>query len=788
VSEESVVSEAPWQAETPFEDAPAFEAPAPPPPTQPDGLVTPFLSEYFAGEVSVPVAPEREDLLELLHELHDEEFDELLFELADEAAAAYSDSRPGEHAEPGAAPERAEAFMHAYLAPLQQEAEQTLDAMAEAAADRPAMTDHELDELFARFAPANESLSPVFEDFLGGVFDKVKKVASAGLKLAKDFALGPFLFQIKRLLPAVLKRVLRFGLDKLPKTYRPLASRLARRLLGPVAGEHAAEEDSEHAQPATADVAEMQLEFDLATASLLFASDPVEGEVAVAELVGEAEAAESDAIASLHQARARFVDEIISLEDGEDPTPVVQRFLPAALPILRPIIATIGKDRLVRIASPLVAKLIARFVGKEGSKALAQAIVKAGLSLVGLEAPPEREREAAGAALAATVEDTVRELGELDEVVFEDDDLFEAAVYEAFERAAGANLPQELLKPEARETATIDGAWSLTPEGPVKCYKKHTHALEVTVTPQMARQIVTWGGTPLADALRVRTGGDEPVRAVAHLYEAIPGTRLAVIARHERIPGDAATAIHPLTPETAGMLFREPGLGRSVGEEFEEDPAYIAAGQRFVRLELPGAPPGPPRASAARKVARPTQVNVTLNFRPARRQITVYLFLAEREAQEIVTRIKGGATPGAVAALLLAPARAAFERMLRGQDRAHLRPVYEDELSPRRVRRGFRRSLRVVARGAGGFLRGLRLASWTHRALVGHAGLAREFAAAAASERDGVTVVVRLQQIPGLDALGRALRGGSPSRGQRRDVRLGEPQRAVVEVVAGFRR
>jgi hypothetical protein len=774
---ESSLNRGRWQPESPFEDIPTFEvSPAPIPSA--GGTDTPFLAEYFVGEVSTPVSADRDELLELVHELYDAEFDALVAELG-EAAVAASEAA-------GAPPERREAFVRHYLAPLQREAERVLDAVAQAAGDRDLATvgEGELEELFDAAEPAATDLSSLFEDFLGGLVKKVKAVAKKGLDIAKKAAgsllpINAILGRLKGLVRPLLERVLKFALDKLPPALRPMASRLARKLLGR-AGLEAEEPGLDEEGAATADVAAIQQEFDLAAASLLFAVDPVEGEVAVAELASEVDAEDSDVIDRLQQARERFASEIVALEPGADPQPVIERFVPAILPLVKTGIGLIGRQRVVNFLARYLAKLIARYVGQQGAKALSRAIVDAGLRLVSLEAPPEVEQQAAGSALAATVEDTVRRLGELDEFALDDETLLEGAIYEAFEEAAAANLPQALLKPQVREAAGVNGVWTPLPLGGVKAYKRYSRPLETTVTPQIARRLPSWGGVPLADVLRARYEVEGPVRAVAHLYEAIPGTRLARIARQEGSRTDrlaGSSEFHPLTPQAAGMLFGEPGLGRTVGEAFEDDPTYIAAGQRFFRLEVPGA-----RRAAA--PAQPSRVRVVLNLRPAKREIVARLYFSERDAQQIAARINSGADPATVAGLVLAPARASLAQTLRGQGGA-LRPIGEDELFPRRLRGTVRRGLRWIARTAPRVLRGLRLAEWAHQAILGSAGFAREFATAAASERDGVTVVVTFERLPGLDTLGRLLRHGEPNLPQLRGVAVGAPERTSVRVVAG---
>src|SRR4029078_10294372 len=97
-------------------------------------------------------------------------------------------------------------------------------------------------------------------------------------------------------------------------------------------------------------------------------------------------------------------------------------------------------------------------------------------------------------------------------------------------------------------------------------------SLCVTIAPHMAEEVERCEGVPLSDYLQDQLGvpeGDE-VEAEMYLYEALPGTAIADIARSETdTPGlgapDEATLsqFHPLTRNAAAILLGgKPGLGR----------------------------------------------------------------------------------------------------------------------------------------------------------------------------------------------------------------------------------
>jgi hypothetical protein len=739
-------------------------------------LETPFVAEYWTGEDGGVVSPATQELVELLETLWDHEFDELTERLSHEAASAVDERLPeGEESTDPVARER---FVRAYLEPLGREAERLLETVADTVARHDAMslTEEELDAVLAPLEVGETHLSPTFEGFLGGLLDKAKKLAKGAVKIAKKgiAAVGKLmpinivLGKLKALARPLLERVLRYALGRLPPALRPAASQLAKRFLK--IGE-LDETSDEVEQPATADVRVIQQEFDLAAASLLFAADETEGELAIAETAMEAQGAGDDATARLDAARQRFIDEVT---EGEDPVAAMEHFLPAIMPVARIAIGIIGRERVVAFLARYLAKLIERYVGREGSAPLSRAIVDAGLRMVTLEAPSETEREAAGAALAATVEDTVHRLAELGELDVADEELLAHDTYHAFEAAAAANMPPATLQPKLRPTAHLDGTWILMPpRRRAKRYKKYSRVVRTKITPQVARQLTTFGGTSL-EAFLSEHGASGTVDAQAHLYEAIPGTtleRLTALERDGAGPDQGEADYHPLSTEAAGFLLGEPGLGRDVSPEFLADPDQIAVGQRFVRLELEGAPR---QALAVRR--RRSRVHVPIDLRSGR-EIRLQLFFGEDDAQRLAAEINRGGDAAAVLAAVKAAVGPGLQRALAGRIRRRVRFVSEDQLPGPRPR--WLARLNTLVQRLGPTVEG-----WLAKAIAAHAPFTKQFAEAAAADADGVTVIVRFENVGGLDALGRAARLRAPAGAPQ----LGAPERSSIEIVAGFRR
>ncbi len=122
-------------------------------------------------------------------------------------------------------------------------------------------------------------------------------------------------------------------------------------------------------------------------------------------------------------------------------------------------------------------------------------------------------------------------------------------------------------------------------------YRRYTRVLSARITPTIARQIRVFGGTTLEAFLRDHYGITGEVTVPAQLYEALPGATLGRIAAHERRTTGLGRAhahwkLQPLTPEAAGLLFGEPGLGRAVDPRYLARPERIAVGERFYHLEL----------------------------------------------------------------------------------------------------------------------------------------------------------------------------------------------------------
>jgi len=776
---------------------------------------SPFPSIYELENPLEPqgiVAPEMEEYVAFLNELYDEEFNDAIADLADEATEIYQNQFESEYGDPVLQKREASYLLETHFNPLVSESEAFVEGLTHELEqhDLDAISASEMDRIIDQYEPEFEGFLKKLRKKARGAFNKLKKKVkdtakavgrkfrNAGEKIKEGFQKGGrrILKFLRKLVKPLINRILKFALNSLPSKYRKPAQNLHKRLFGKEVSEL---EIFEAEEEATQNIATIQNEFDEQVAELLFAKSEADMDATVAHYEAEAQQiVADDAVDQLNRARADFIDQISQLEEGEDPTPVVENFIPGIMTALRLGLRLIGRQRIVKFLAKLIAKLIRKFVGKKYAPLLSQAIANLGIRLLlGNEVMPEDEANIAGAAVAATVEDTVRQVAALPDYVLDNEELLEGFVLEAFEKAAAANLPPVLSEstyekhPELRETSKIRGTWLLHPLNRRRKrynYKKYSRIAEVNITPEIARTVKTFCGVPLSVFLRDRLGlvPGRPVKARIHLYEAIPGTRLGQICQSEtHVSGlgtaEARSQLHPLTPEAAGMILGESGLGREVSHKYLDHQPTTAVGQRFYYLEIPGAHPQMMPTPEGETVARhASEVNVVIDF-PAN-QLRTFVFLSEADAQSIAVKLRRRAPIGMVIAQLHSIFSPKLKVVLSGQFAGHVKiihgavtPEYARgpalKLLPQAVTERFTQQ---VTDWLGVFFSNY-LKQYPQNLITA----AEDFA-------DGITLTARLNDPPGLSTLGRALRG-EPISLYSFNFSDGMPE-ANVHVSAGFSR
>lgn len=534
-----------------------------------------------------------------------------------------------------------------------------------------------------------------------GVVDLAKKglgTVVAGVKGIGKHLIGPLLAKLKRaglgLLKGVLKKLLRPLTNILPAQIRPFVPMITKALgIGEFTGESTQPESTFE----TGFASEMARTFDEEVAAMLFAptaedsvleenyfENPTGSETfgtyetfeafesfehlesfesfESLESVGVGESGTGeDALAQLNDARAKLAAELMEYT-GENPVGPIQEFLPAVLAV-RPLIKlglkiTGARDKLIELLSQPLAALIRKILGPANIKRISaivakpdKVIARAGVGLaftaLGLETSNQLETSALpGEALASAVEATVnRVLDELSAEELGDPLQVSAAVQRAFAEAAAAYLPDRVLRgdlPE-RETANEGGMWVLMPRSTAPRYRfrKYSRVFAIPIPRRSARQ-VTWSDGGTLEQYLLDLGVNRwPVRAELDLYETMPGTSVGHFTRDETLPSGEAPSdfeYQELTPEVAGILLGEPGLGRRVPRTApRRSVTHSGPGQRYFRVRVAQFP-----AATTRRPRR----QVSIRWEPSRRTMRIAVRLSERRARTLQAALQRSAPAG----------------------------------------------------------------------------------------------------------------------------------------------
>jgi hypothetical protein len=637
-------------------------------------------SPFGPGVAQRPGQDEAEELAEavteFLAELEDEDFADAVEALVDEAASRHLTDLGSWSAPPSAA--EAYAHLESWIEPLAAEAETALDRFAASMSgtDLVAMSGHELSQLLDSSGEVPALGVEGFDQFLGGLLDKAKKAVSGAVNLAKRgiaFAgqflpVGILLGRLKGLVRPLLRRVLQAAINRLPTSVRPIARILATRL-----GLSESEETSEGEETEDGKL-RLAEDFDLEVATLLMAPDAMGPAQAEATVDGTSE--RPDPVGELDAARERLAQRLTDLPAGTNPASEIEQFIPAVLavrPLIRIGISLIGRDRVVRFIADRIAGLIKGLVGADAARQLSGPIVDVGLRLLGFEAANSSRDTLVGEALASTVEGTVLRLLELPAETFADELQLDSAVQQAFAEAAAAYIPDRFLRADLpeRETAGEGGIWILLPRTARPQYRQrqYTYQYRIPIGRQLARAVPWSDGGTLETYLLDHGAQSWPVHAEVDLHEAVPGTHLGHLGLDERegqeeqgVPED----FQPLTPEVAGLLLGEPGLGRGSMTGWQSRHVHSAIGRPTGRRLAGVVPrgrlrwaPGRPRPMPLDRYfrVRPVDIAVGAPARPRRRVVVSFalsgptpavriaLRLTERQAQQTLARLEPS-TPG----------------------------------------------------------------------------------------------------------------------------------------------
>ena len=669
------------QYETPFADVPVMRE-AIPQNLSVDNFFTdyfkevesPFSRTYEATSASNVITPAGEEYVELLGELHDTEFQETLYNLANEVEDTWRSKVSNELAMGSNYIPFATQEARSYFAPIMNETNSMIDRVAQHFSGNN-LADHSeasVETFFETLEFAHGQYTPAQEQFFGKIFDKVKSVVKKGVDLAKKgvaavgkiMPIGIVLNKIKGLVKPLLDKVLKFAIGKLPKKLQPHAQTLAKKFLNlEVEGENTGDAQAESGLDG------VQSELDNHIAQLVFSDSEEQAETAVMSYESSDETLERENnyetgyanTPSLSEARQQFINELKNLQDGESPAPAIEKFLPAAILALQPVIkiaiSIIGRQKVINFLAGLLAKLVSKYVPENVAQPLAASIIDVGMSAIGFEVHETGKSDLAYEAIANTIEETVQNMNNLNEAALNDSEALSMHLLEAFEQAAANNFPSQYIKEELRPTKQ-KAVWVAMPRHiPVKFYKKFTHVYDVTIDPQTASAVTTFRSLPLANFLRDKYGLDtsKPIKAKAHLYEMNRNGRLSLISKFEKLPGlnakqpKAWVQLLPLTKQAASLLLKEPALGKDLAVKNLSNRFKSAPGQRFYYLEIDGArlriPPvnrskhkhaenGQPPAGIE---SRSADIQGVINFIKA--EIKLNYYFSEEDAKDVVEKL-----------------------------------------------------------------------------------------------------------------------------------------------------
>ena len=290
--------------------------------------------------------------------------------------------------------------------------------------------------------------------------------------------------------------------------------------------------------------------------------------------------------------------------------------------------------------------------------------------------------------MAATVEETVNRVASLPDHILDNQELLEGFALEAFEQAAAANLPAVLSaatyrqRPELLE-AGVNAAWLLMPLRGRKRYKRCTRAFKVSITPHMAEEVESFEGVPLSDYLQDQLGlpEGEEVEAEMYLYEALPGTTIADIARSEaETPGLGASdeadpvAIASPHPQCRGGAARQAGSWprcaprRRQAEHCRRTTAISSGHSRTAAADHP-------RGVRAAAACGGSSIS-TSRWMCRKDQIRVCVYLSEVKAQQLAVRLRQQSHAGSVAVGFNKFVARRLPRILHGHRPRRLRIVH----------------------------------------------------------------------------------------------------------------
>ncbi len=640
------------------------------PDLQTQNFESPFQQTYTPVSNQISRSPLAESYMELLAELENYDFKENLYDIADEMSETWQSKVSNELGMGNQFHNFAQTQAESYINPIVNESNRILDYAINhfSGNDFAAHNEASIDMFFETLEINNDGLSPVQEQFLGGLIKKAKSIVKSGVNLAKKgiaavgkiLPINLILSRLKALVKPLLDKVLKSLIGKLPANLQPHAHSLAKKFLNM--------ESCSHETHEMTDLESLEMEFDNSVAQLLFTPEEHEADFLVSQYETSLENLERlegyeayEDRQSIESARDKFINELKNLRYDEDPTPAIERFLPVALMALQPVIkmgiGIIGRDKIINFLAGFLSGLIRKYVPEEISKPLATKIIDLGLGVIGFETLDMNSANLGYEAIANTIEETVADINELSVDQIKNEEEFKMHLLESFENAAIRNFPPQYIKPSLKKVGA-NATWVLMPRnGNKKTFKKFTKVFDITLDTKNTTIVKTFRGLPLSNFIKDKYGLDvsNGVKAKVHVYELKNKGRLSDISRNENLPGfnknivKAYIQLHPLTVEAANTLLNEPNLGTNFKNNKIVSRYKSRGGQRFYYIEIENAKLKIPQVDKTIKTKSPSpsttesrssDIQAVLNF--ANSSLKLNYFFSEEEAKDMVEKGQKG--------------------------------------------------------------------------------------------------------------------------------------------------
>lgn len=617
-------------------------------------IQSPFKSVYELNGIDQVYDSEHENLVELMHELYDEEFDGVLKELAIEGQEFIENELPSSAIQNESA---LKDKLDQHFAPLLTEFDKLIDHTINAIEQKGEnqISADEFESLIDNYTIASNT-TPVVEYFWGKLKKKLKKVVKKGVRYAKkgikylgNLALKHIMKIFKRIFPMLIKLAYKMGLfKKIPKKYRAITNKILKKIgVDPKKAYSNNELQYE------------QQEFDAYIANILMAPTQEEFQLIDNEFDGifQDEVILDYNVLELENSRMQFVNELKNLNEKASTKPPIDEFVSAII-LASKLLG--GRKKAVSFIGKHLGSFFSKWIGsnKKDTVRFAKHLIDKGLNKFGFEIAPESELDPAFEAIAAVIEHTTQEIAELPEASIENEAVLANHIVHSFELAASAYLPDILQeeqyekRPDLREAFTKKLAWKFKKKRKRKrhCkFKKLNREIDIELTPYIANEVKTFGGNPLKNVLQDQFGYDitTSTPATMHLFETMPGGSLQEIIDNEAIfnkyaslhPSILSKQLFPLTSVASGLLLGEPALGCKCRSKCLSNNRNRYGRHRYYYLEIPGAFPQTYTSQSGIQYLRNT-TNLRTNFNFIKNSIQLSLFLSETDAQKIASEIR----------------------------------------------------------------------------------------------------------------------------------------------------